>query len=232
MLGRNKCAAVLVCAGSGKRMGEACTDKLMLDLCGRPVVSYAIEAYAKAPSISYIVLVTRKSMMADYDALLQRFGKGIPYAIVEGGKERMDSVLNGVRALPEKITHVAIADGARPLIRIEEIEKTIAAAFKSGGAVLGVHVTDTIKKVRGNEIQKTVVRDDLVAMQTPQVFEREEYLICATAAGKLNVNFTDDAAIYEKFGKTVTFVEGRRDNLKITVPEDVAILRAIMEERK
>lgn len=231
-MSKNKCAAVLVCAGSGKRMGESCGDKLMLNLCGRPVVSYVIEAYAKSPSIDFIVLVTRESMMEEYDALLRRFGNDIPYAIVAGGKERMDSVINGVRRVPNHFTHVAIADGARPLIRCEEIEKTVKAAFKDGAAVLGAIVTDTIKKVRGNSILKTVPREDLVAMQTPQVFEREEYLICATASKKLSTNFTDDASIYEKFGKSVTFVEGRRDNLKITVPEDIAILRAIMEERK
>lgn len=232
MPGKRKCAAVICCAGSGTRMGDSCKDKLLLNLCGRPVSSYTIEAYAEAKSIGYIVIVTREEQIDVYQQLMEKYSKGIPFAVVAGGAERMISVLNGVGAVPEQFKYVAIADGARPLIRSEEIDKTIETAYKTGAAVLGVPVSDTVKKVRGNIIQKTVDRSTLFAMQTPQVFERKDYLICATAAQKLSVNFTDDASIYEKFGKEVTIVEGRRDNLKITVPEDIAILEALMEGRR
>lgn len=232
MLKTKRCAAVLVCAGSGNRMGDSCKDKLMLELCGRPVVSYTIEAYAKASHIDYIVLVTRGDLIDQYQSLLAEYADGVDFKVVEGGSERAESVINGVRAVPEKYSYVAIADGARPLIRCQEIDKTIEVAFKCGAAALGAVMTDTVKKIKNGKIIQTIPRDDLVTIQTPQVFEREEYMICAMAASKLNASFTDDASIFEKFGKEVAFVEGRRDNLKITVPEDIAILQALMEERK
>lgn len=212
-------------------MGEVCKDKLMLDLCGRPAVSYAIEAYATAKNIAYIVIVTRKELISTYQELLQKYGHGISSIVVEGGAERTKSVLNGVHSVPEKYSHVAIADGARPLIRTDDIDKTIEAAYNVGAAALGSLMIDTVKKVRSGRIIKTIPRADLALIQTPQVFEREEYLICATAASKVQHEFTDDASIYEFFGKEVAFVEGHRDNLKITVPEDIAIFQALMEER-
>ncbi len=227
-----KNAAVLVCAGSGNRMQGQCSDKLLLDLCGLPVVVHTMLAYERAPSIHLIVVVTKEEKRELYRSLAEKYNISKLQIVVEGGATRMESVLNGVRSVPSNYRLVAIGDGARPLIRTEDIEKTIEKAYEVGAAALGCHITDTVKQIDEDIISKTVPRENLVGIQTPQVFELNEYIAVAEKATQLKKEFTDDASIYEHFGKKVAVVEGHRDNLKITVPEDIPMMRAIMEERK
>ena len=224
--------AVLVCAGSGTRMKEQCGDKLLLELEGIPVVVHTLLAYEKASSIDRIVVVTKQELMELYRSFKEKYRLKKLQIIVEGGRMRMESVLNGVRATTADDTFVAIGDGARPLIRAEDIDRTVQAAQKSGAAALGCYLTDTIKKVDSEKIIETVPRNHLVGIQTPQVFERGEYLQLAEKALSTGIEFTDDASIFEHFGKEVTFVEGHRDNMKITVPEDIPVMKAILEARK
>lgn len=227
-----KTAAVLACAGSGSRMRGSCEDKLLFDRLGIPVAVHAIKAYDKTDGIDLIVIVTQSDLVPVYQKFKQRFGIEKEMIVTAGGATRMESVLNGVRAVPEEYEFVAIGDGARPLIRPQEIRATMEEAWKSGAAALGVHQTDTIKEVADGKIVRTIPRDILVGIQTPQVFARDEYLELAERAIETGGEFTDDASIYELFGKTVTIVEGRRDNIKITVPEDVSIFLALMEEQE
>lgn len=229
---KQRTAAVLVCAGSGSRMGDQYPDKLQLPLVGRPVAGHTVAAYGQAKTVSFIVAVVRPGQEELYRRLLAEYAPGKPAFVVTGGADRAESVLRGVRAVPKEYGYVAIGDGARPLTRPSDIDRTVRAAWESGAAVLGAYVTDTIKRVRNGKIDRTLPREQLFAAQTPQVFEREEYLICAAAAAALPDTFTDDSAIFERFGKEVTSVEGRRDNLKITLPEDIPVLQAIMEARQ
>ena len=104
--------------------------------------------------------------------------------------------------------------------------------METGAAALGVYMTDTVKEVRDGKIVKTLPRETLVGIQTPQVFLRKEYLEVASRAAESGENFTDDASIYEYFGKEVTLVEGKRNNIKITLPEDIPMFLALMEEQK
>jgi 2-C-methyl-D-erythritol 4-phosphate cytidylyltransferase len=231
-MNNHKTAAVLVCAGSGSRMKGACKDKLLLELADAPVVVHTLLAYDRAELIDLLVIVTKEELIPMYQSFKERYGIGKELRVTVGGATRMESVLNGVRAVPDSYEMVAIGDGARPLIRAEEIDQTVLAARQSGAAALGVYLTDTVKQVQGNTILRTVPRADLVGIQTPQVFRRAEYIPLAEKAVESGAEFTDDASIYEYFGKTVTFVEGRRDNMKITAPEDIPVLKAIMEERK
>lgn len=231
-MNNHKNAAVLVCAGNGSRMKGACKDKLLLELAGKPVVVHTMLAYDRAEEIDLLVIVTREELIPLYQSFQAQYGIVKDVVVTVGGATRMESVLNGVRAVPESYELVAIGDGARPLIRSEEIDQTVLAAHQSGAAALGVHLTDTVKQVRGDTILRTVPRADLVGIQTPQAFRRAEYISLAEKAVASGEEFTDDASIYEYFGKEVTFVEGRRDNMKITAPEDIPVLKAIMEERK
>ncbi len=231
-MNQHKTAAVLVCAGNGSRMKDACKDKLLLALAEKPVVVHTLLAYDRAEEIGMIVIVTRKELIPLYQGFKAQYGIQKDVLVTIGGATRMESVLNGVRAVPDGFDFVAIGDGARPLIRPEEIDQTVLTAQKSGAAALGVYLTDTVKQVRDDVILRTVPRADLVGIQTPQVFKREEYISLAEKAAASGEEFTDDASIYERYGKTVAFVEGRRDNMKITAPEDIPVFRAIMEERK
>lgn len=226
-----KTAAVLACAGSGNRMRGSCEDKLLFDRLGIPIVVHAIKAYDKTDGIDLIVIVTQSDLVPVYQEFKKRFDIKKEILVTVGGATRMESVLNGVRAVPEEYEFVAIGDGARPLIRPQEIRATMESAWKSGAAALGVHLTDTIKEVADDKIVRTIPRDVLVGIQTPQVFARKEYIKLAERAIATGKEFTDDASVYEMFGKTVTVVEGRRDNIKITVPEDISIFLALMEEQ-
>lgn len=225
-----KTAAILACAGSGNRMKKSCSDKLLLEMDGIPVAVYTLLAYDQAETIDSIVVVTREDLVPLFCSFKVKYGIKKDVLVTVGGATRMESVLNGVRLTGAEF--VAIGDGARPLIRPEDIDRTVRVAHESGAAALGVHLTDTIKEVREGTIKKTVPRDVLVGIQTPQVFARNLYLELAERAAESGEVFTDDASIFERFEKNVILVEGHRDNIKITVPEDIAIFRALMEERK
>lgn len=226
-----KTAAILACAGSGSRMRGACDNKLLIRDGDVPVVAYALKAYHNTKGIDLIVVATQQELFPVFEEIKNDFGiKNM--ILVQGGATRSESVLNAVRVVPTDFDYVAIGDGARPLIRAEEIRATLEVAWKTGAAALGVHLTDTVKEVRDSKIIRTVPREVLVGIQTPQVFAREEYLDLAEKAIKSGETFTDDASVYEYYGKEVSFVEGRRDNIKITLPEDIPMLRALMEARQ
>ena len=231
-MNQHKTAAVLACAGSGHRMRGSCEDKLLLNLAGLPVVVRSLLAYENSSSIDMIVVATKKESLDLYRSFKVKYGFKKEYIVVEGGSTRMESVLKGVKAVPTDYAFVAIGDGARPLIRREEIDATVRAAMCKGAAALGCHISDTVKKVINGTIITTVPREELVSIQTPQVFSRAEYCKLAAEAAGLDMEFTDDASIFEHFGEKVAFVEGRRDNIKITVPEDIALLTAILEEQE
>jgi len=226
-----KTAAILACAGSGSRMRGTCDNKLLIRDGDVPVVAYALKAYHETDGIDLIVVATQRELFPVFDDIKKNYGID-NMVLVQGGATRSESVLNAARAVPTNFDFVAIGDGARPLIRAEEIRATLEEAWKTGAAALGVHLTDTVKEVRDSRISRTVPREVLVGIQTPQVFARGEYLDLAEKALNSGENFTDDASIYEYYGKKVSFVEGRRDNIKITLPEDIPMLRALMEARR
>ena len=226
-----KTAAILACAGSGSRMRGACENKLLISDGDVPVVVYTLRAYHETPGIDLIVVATQKELFPVFRELKEKhhFTK---MSIVQGGATRSDSVLNAARTVPEGYEFLAIGDGARPLIRPQEIRATLEAAWENGAAALGVHLTDTVKEVADGQIVRTIPRETLVGIQTPQVFPRAEYLELADKALRSGEVFTDDASIFEFYGRTVTFVEGRRDNIKITLPEDIPMLRGLMEAKQ
>ena len=226
-----KMAAVLVCAGSGSRMQGSCADKLLLEIAGKPIAVHTLCAYDQVDEIDLIVVVTREENVPIYQSFIDQYGLQTSILVTTGGKTRIDSVINGVQLVPAEYDFVAIGDGARPLIRPEDISKTITAAAESGAAALGVTAIDTMKEIRDGYIARTVPREQLIQIQTPQIFRRGEYLKLATKAQNSGAEFTDDASIYEFYNKPVRFVEGHRDNLKITVPEDAAMIKMLMEER-
>ncbi len=212
-------------------MQNSCADKLLLEIAGKPVAVHTLCAYDQVDEIDLIVVVTREENVPIYESFADQYGIQTPVLVTIGGTTRMDSVINGVRAVPKEYELVAIGDGARPLVRSSDISKTIAAAMESGAAALGVEAVDTMKEVKDGFVRRTVPREHLIQIQTPQVFKRGEYLSLAEIARESGREFTDDASIYQFFIKPVRFVEGHRDNLKITVPEDAAMIKILMEER-
>ena len=219
-----KTTAIIVAAGSGSRFNSE-TPKQFLDLLGRPVVSHSIARFEAAPSVDAIVLVVAPEQ-------LERFGSSSltkPFLIAEGGLTRAHSVLNGIKAAVNGTSIVAVHDGARPLISVEEIEKTIETAKTTGAACLVAPVTDTIKTISNDKITSTLDRSKLRRALTPQVFDID-VLKRAFEKVELTDVVTDECYLVEKLGFPITFVEGSSRNIKITHREDLVFAEALMKQ--
>jgi 2-C-methyl-D-erythritol 4-phosphate cytidylyltransferase len=219
-------AAIIVAAGSGSRFGSE-TPKQFLEINGKPVIAHTIERFEAAPSVDSIVIVVAAERIAQIDPSPFRKVSGVAI----GGASRAESVLNGLSVLLDDIEVVAVHDGSRPLVTVEEIEATIAKAKETGAACLVAPVTDTIKSIRGGEIAATLDRDKLRRALTPQVFKREVLLAAFENADLAAA--TDECYLVEKLGHPITIVEGSPRNIKITHPEDLILAEAFlgMEER-
>ena len=212
-------------------MGTA-DSKQFIPLLGTPAIAYTLRAFQACPLIDEIVVVCRAQDTERIRAVADGNRIGKLRAVVEGGDTRSQSVQNGLRAADEKTAYVAIHDGARPLVTVEEITAVCEAAFETGAAAPGTPVTDTIKVVDGNNvIESTPDRATLRAVQTPQVFERELYAFALTDFGSGLDKVTDDCALIEQMGGEVQIVEGSYENIKLTTPIDVVIAESILQKR-
>ena len=221
--------AVIVAAGSGSRMGCTDTSKIMLELLGKPVISYTLRAYESAQSVDSIVVVARQEDMMLITDIAREFGISKLKSVVAGGATRSESVENGLAALPSTTGYVAIADGARPLITPEIINDTVAQAIKVGGAAAAIPIRDTLKRVSDGKITQTVDRTSLYAVQTPQVFDVIKYRAARSVATAKE--YTDDTMYFEDAGFAVAVTEGSASNIKITYKEDIALAESILEKR-
>jgi 2-C-methyl-D-erythritol 4-phosphate cytidylyltransferase len=224
-------AAILVCAGSGVRMG-APGDKLFLDLGGRPVVEWALDAVVGSGEVDTVVVVASEGNLHSLAALVQRRVDGVALHLVLGGARRQDSVRAGLEylaALPGAAGHdlVAVHDGARPLAGPDLLRRTLAAAREHGAATAAIAVRDSVKEADGQGfVRRSLERAALVAVQTPQAF-RFDLLLRAHREGLARgAEVDDDAELVERLGLPVRLVEGEAANVKVTTPEDLVALRA------
>lgn len=217
-----KTTAIIVAAGSGSRF-KSDTPKQFLEIHGKPIIVHALERFQSAPSVDSIVLVLVEDQAGNFDThQVSKLSN-----IVAGGATRAESVLNGLDAVDADTEIVAVHDGARPLVTVDEIERTIAKAKETGAACLVGPVTDTIKTIRGDEISGTLDRDKLRRALTPQVF-KIEVLRKAFENAELNESVTDECYLVEKLGHPIAFVEGSSRNIKITHPEDLVLAAALL----
>jgi 2-C-methyl-D-erythritol 4-phosphate cytidylyltransferase len=222
--------ALIVAAGKGTRMGPG-MDKLFLELNGLPVVAHTWRAFDKAACINEIVMVVRDGMQAEFEELAERFALKKKCRFVPGGKERQDSVWNGLEALPSSSEIVAIQDAARPCATIALIEATIRAAKETGAAVAAQHVTDTIKESGdGNFIERTVDRSRLWSVQTPQTFRVEVIQRALAEVRQRGLIVTDDTAACELIGQPVRLVVSTQPNPKVTRPEDLPYIEHLLRQ--
>src|SRR5258708_4929107 len=163
-------SAIIVAAGKGTRMGSN-VDKLFLELNGCPVVAHTWRRFDESRDISEIIMVVRDGMQDTFSDLALKYGFNKKFKLVPGGKERQDSVWNGLEALSPDARIVAIQDAARPCTSLALIRATIEAARETGAAVAAQPVTDTVKESStGTLIERTLDRSRLWAVQTPQTF--------------------------------------------------------------
>jgi 2-C-methyl-D-erythritol 4-phosphate cytidylyltransferase len=218
-----KTTAIIVAAGSGSRI-QSETPKQFLDLAGKPIVVHAIERFASVPSVDSIIVV----LSSENVTRLGPGGFSKPFKVVTGGATRAESVLNGLNAVDPDTGIVAVHDGARPFVSVDEIERTIEKAKSMGAACLVGTVTDTIKTISGAEISGTLDRNKLRRALTPQVF-KIDVLRRAFDLGELSDAVTDECYLVEKLGHPIAFVEGSSRNIKITHREDLELARIMFE---
>ena len=221
-------SAIIVAAGKGTRMGPQ-VDKLFLELNGCPIVAHTWQRFDDSGCIDEILMVVRDGMQAAFEALGQKYKFQKPFRLVAGGKERQDSVWNGLEALSPGTGIVAIQDAARPCTSPALIEATVAAAREMGAAVAAQPVTDTIKESRdGKLIERTLDRSRLWAVQTPQTFRVDIIRRALSAVRQKGLLVTDDTAACELIGQPVQLVLSTAPNPKVTRPEDLPCVEAVL----
>lgn len=220
----SRTAAILLAAGSGSRMQGAVPDKVLAPLAGRPVFAYSAAAFMQSAIADlYVVVYRDQRQMMELSAY-----SPTPSVLVHGGRERQESVLNALAALPADIEYVFIHDCARPLIRPEQLVALHKIVRREQAVVLAHRVTDTIKEHRDDARLRTLDRSRLWAMETPQVFSRELIARAYDRIASRQRPITDDAQAVEQLGHPIALLENAHPNPKLTTPADLAYLEFLL----
>lgn len=221
-----KVSAIIVAGGSGTRMGTK-IKKQYLKLNEKEIIAHTVERFETLKNIEEIIVVTSKEDLNYVEKLLKEDYKYKKIKhIVAGGKERQDSVYNGLAYVGETIDYVLIHDGARPFITHETIEKALAKTFEKKACIVAVPVKDTIKKINKEKVvEETPNRETLWSVQTPQIFEKNLIQKAYEQGRQKRLHVTDDSMLVEALGEKVYIVEGEYTNIKITTPEDLVIAK-------
>ncbi|MFN2464452.1 MAG: 2-C-methyl-D-erythritol 4-phosphate cytidylyltransferase [Candidatus Dormibacteria bacterium] len=217
-------AAILACAGSGVRMGGN-SDKLLLDLQGRPVMAWAISALERSEVVDSITVAASENNIEAIAELLQRLDCALPVELVLGGRRRQDSVAMALEHLAESAPDMVIVhDGARPLVSPGLVRTVLESATEHGAAIVGLPLKNATKEVddRGF-IRRSLERNTLVSVQTPQAFRFELLLRAHREGAAQGAVVDDDAELVERIGSPVKVVRGDYRNIKITTPDDIAV---------
>ena len=220
--------AIIVAAGKSERMGTG-TDKAFLNLGPKPVLAWSLLAFERCTDVDQIVVVVRKDQIVATKALVRMFGISKIRTVVAGGQKRQDSVMNGLKEVDSDTRIVVIHDGARPCVKPETIAETVKVSKRTGAAVIGCHIWDTVKYVeKGTTVSRTEDRSKLWAVQTPQAFSASVIRRAYAEVVKKNVDVTDDASAVELIGEPVKIVESNVPNLKITTVEDLRVAAGVV----
>ena len=219
---QQKVGVVIVAAGSSQRMGGA--DKVLALLGGKPILARVVDAFQGCNPIDQIVIVLSEQNLERGKQLVAEQGWSKVTDVCAGGRRRQDSVAAGLSRL-SNCDWIIIHDGARPLVTVDLINRGLEAAKETGAAVAAVPVTDTIKLAGDDRIvHQTPPRQNLWAVQTPQVFDIK---IITEAYSEANGDVTDDASLVEQLGYRVKIYMGSYDNIKITTPDDLALAEVL-----
>lgn len=215
-------SAIILAGGKGKRMGKDISKQFIL-VKDKPIIYYTIKKFSDCKLIDEIILVLPKDEIGYCKKeVLEKYSLKVD-KIIEGGKERQDSVYNGLKALKNSDI-VLIHDGARPFVSEKIILEGIENAKKYGAAAPGVMPKDTIKvKDELSFSKETLKRESLIAIQTPQVFKKDIIVKCHERVREDNISVTDDTMVVEKYGYKVYLYDGDYTNIKVTTPEDLIL---------
>jgi 2-C-methyl-D-erythritol 4-phosphate cytidylyltransferase len=214
---------VIVAGGTGKRMGAE-IPKQFLELAGRPVLMHTIERFKAFNEAIEIVTVLPENQLLNWCDLQEKHKFQIPQTLVKGGNHRFFSVRNGLKFVNAPGL-VAIHDGVRPFVSIDTIKRCFETAEKFGNAIPAISPTESLRIIT-DQGSMAVNRFHVKLIQTPQVFNAD--LLKRAYKQEYSPEFTDDATVLEKTGEKINIIEGNRENIKITNPEDLLISTALL----
>lgn len=214
--------AIIVAGGSGSRMQTELPKQFLL-IHNKPILMYSIEKFAMDDI--EIILVLNVDYHEYWQKLCTQYSFTIPHVLVQGGRNRFESVKNGLKHVSAH-SIVAVHDAVRPLIKQERIKEAFAYAETHGNAVISVRSKDSIRRVQ-EEHSTAVPRDEYYLIQTPQVFQSE--LLIKAYKEEFRNEFTDDASVVERSGVRINLIEGDYSNLKITFPEDLLFAESLLK---
>lgn len=229
-----KTAAIILAGGTGERFGKE-GGKQLVEIGGKPILTWSVEAFDAVGDIGLIVIVCPAERQGEYlSKAVDPFSFATPIVVAAAGSTRQESAFSGLELVPEEFEYVVMHDGARPLISADLIAHTIATLkgnIDADGAVVAHPAIDTLKVVENGVIVGTPDRSVFWNAQTPQVFRAGIYRRAHASALSDGFVGTDDSSLVERLGGRVLVVEGKRDNIKLTVPEDYLMLVAAVRER-
>ncbi|WP_456031625.1 2-C-methyl-D-erythritol 4-phosphate cytidylyltransferase [Senegalimassilia anaerobia] len=229
-----KTAAIILAGGTGERFGKE-GGKQLVEIGGKPILTWSVEAFDAVGDIGLIVIVCPAERQGEYlSKAVDPFSFATPIVVAAAGSTRQESAFSGLELVPEEFEYVVMHDGARPLISADLIAHTVATLkgnIDADGAVVAHPAIDTLKIVENGVIVGTPDRSVFWNAQTPQVFRAGIYRRAHASALSDGFVGTDDSSLIERLGGRVLVVEGKRDNIKLTVPEDYLMLVAAVRER-
>jgi 2-C-methyl-D-erythritol 4-phosphate cytidylyltransferase/2-C-methyl-D-erythritol 2,4-cyclodiphosphate synthase len=227
-----KTVAIIPAGGMGKRL-KSRVAKQYLELNQLPILVNTLQVFQKAKTIDEVILVLPSGdMVSARKVLIDQYGLNKVTKIVAGGKERQDSVRNGLAAVNNKCDLILVHDAVRPFVTEKMIREVVAAAKVAGAASVGVKAKDTIKETGKDKVVTiTIPRNNLWITQTPQAFKLQTLKKAYKKAYDEKFYGTDDASLVERMGIKVKMVAGSYDNIKITTPEDLEMARALIRNK-
>jgi 2-C-methyl-D-erythritol 4-phosphate cytidylyltransferase len=224
--------AIILAAGKGARMNAGMNKQFIL-LNGKPLLVHTLEAFQNCKEIDSIILVAgRDELQLCKEQILEAYAFSKVDRLVEGGRERQQSVYNGIKSLDKECKVVVIHDGARPIVPTGIIEKCIEAALAYGAVSAGMPAKETIKILdEEGFVECTPERGRVWITQTPQAFQYDLIKKAHESAGDKGILGTDDAFLVERMGVKVKMIESTYENIKVTTPEDIIIAETIMNKK-
>lgn len=228
----SKVTALIPAAGMGRRMGRT-VAKQFLPLGDKPMLAHTLLAFQRASEIDEIIpILSKEDMESCLRDIIEQYHITKVKTLVVGGKERQDSVMNGLNKLEKDASIVLVHDGVRPFVTHEMIKESIDHARKGECVAVGVPLKDTIKEVDDKQmVRNTLERSRLWAIQTPQTFPLKILKRAYEESYKRNAHGTDDAMLVERAGGKVRVIMGSYENIKITTPEDLILAEEILKRR-
>ena len=225
--------AIIVAAGKSDRMGKN-VNKIFLPILNKPLIYYPIKIFQECNLIDEITIVSQKKDFNKINEIKKHYNFHKIKNIVEGGKERQDSVYNGLLSIKnaKEDDIVIVHNGSNPLAKENEVAGCIAAAKQYGAAAAGFPLKDTIKKTKNNFVEKTIDRGNVYQMQTPQAMKYGLLVKGFNNVKKKNLKITDDVSVAEVLGKKIKIVPCSYENIKVTTKDDLRIAEGILMKRQ